>query len=96
MVNNTSEVKGVKVRVISQHGHCGSGHKVGDEWVMNRETPAGICLPAFNAILLDARAIMYGGDFPWTSNSDTAIVTCPDPNNPVVFEIRRLNSEYTE
>ena len=30
-----------------------------------------------------------GGAFPWEKDKDKATVACPDPENPVVFELRR-------
>ena len=83
----------VAVRVISQQGTCVAKHKVGDEWIIHWEqnaTPEGICLLALNAVYPNARVLMFGGSFPWADDPDVATVTCPDPNNPVVFELRRL------
>ncbi len=54
----------VKAKVISQKGNCVNGHKVGDEFVIGRTTPAGICLPAFNSFFPDLRVLMFGGVSP--------------------------------
>ena len=36
-------------------------------------------------------ALRYGADFPWLKeNKDVSSHACPDANNPVVFEIRRI------
>jgi uncharacterized repeat protein (TIGR04076 family) len=35
-------------------------------------------------------AMRYGVKFPWTENKDVIYNACPDPENPVVFEIRRI------
>ncbi|HEY41556.1 MAG TPA: TIGR04076 family protein [Dehalococcoidia bacterium] len=80
----------VKVKVISQKGTCGAGHKVGDEWVITGKTPEGICLSAFNALFPATRVLMFGGSFPWSSDSDVASAACPDAANPVVFELKRV------
>ncbi len=80
----------VLVRVVSQKGTCAHEHKVGDEWVIKGKTPEGICLSAFSALYPSARVLMFGGSFPWESNPDVATVACPDAENPVVFELRRL------
>lgn len=85
-----AETHEVAVRVLSQKGTCGAGHKVGDEWVISGHTPEGICLSAFNALLPAARVLMFGGAFPWSSDPDVATAACPDAANPVVFEIRRV------
>ena len=80
----------VLVKVISQKGTCVQEHKVGDEWVIGSETPEGICLAAFNTLYPSARVLMFGGSFPWETDPDVATVACPDAENPVVFELRRL------
>ena len=80
----------VSIKVISQKGTCGMGHKVGDEWIVDWKTPEGICLGAFNGLSLSLQVLMYGGSFPWEKDPDRTTVACPDPDNPVVFEIRRV------
>ena len=80
----------VAVKVVSQKGTCAAEHKVGDEWVIGSKSPEGICLSAFEVVLPRARVLMFGGSFPWADDPDVATVTCPDPDNPVVFELRRL------
>ena len=80
----------VKVKVISQKGTCGIGHKVGDEWVVDVKTPEGICLGAFSSLSPILQVLMYGGSFPWASDPDVTTIACPDAQNPVVFELRRL------
>ena len=83
----------VKVRVISQKGTCAIGHKVGDDFIISRTTPEGICLSAFNTFFPAMRTLMFGGTFPWSEDPDTATAACPDAENPVVFELRRISSE---
>ena len=80
----------VLVKVISQKGTCAAEHKVGDEWVIGTKTPEGICLSAFSALYPNARVLMFGGALPWEADPDVTTVACPDAENPVVFELRRL------
>ena len=80
----------VAVKVISQKGTCHAEHKVGDEWCIGIKTPDGICLPAFNALYPSLQVLRFGGVFPYSDDPDTAKEACPDPNNPVVFELRRI------
>jgi uncharacterized repeat protein (TIGR04076 family) len=80
----------VVARVISQKGTCDNEHKVGDEWVIGVKTPQGMCTSAFNAVYPSARVLMFGGVIPWETDPDIATVACPDADNPVVFELRRL------
>ena len=80
----------VAVKVVSQKGSCAQGHKVGDEWVIKGKTPEGMCLSAFHTLFPSARVLMFGGSLPWATDPDVATVACPDAENPVVFELRRL------
>ena len=81
----------VAVKVISQKGTCANEHKVGDEWVIGTKTPEGICMSAFNALYPAARVFMFGGAHPWDDDPDVTTIACPDAENPVVFELRRLH-----
>ena len=85
-----AEMYDVACKVISQKGTCDAKHKVGDEWIIKHEIPQGICISAFGPLYPDARVLMFGGSFPWSSDPDVTTVACPDAENPVVFELRRL------
>lgn len=85
-----SERQDVIIRVISQKGKCDANHKVGEEWYVDDKTPKGMCIAAFDVIYPYLKALSFGGSFPWASDADTAVVACPDPENPVVFEIKRV------
>ena len=85
-----AESYAVQVKIVSQGGTCPQGHKVGEEWVIERKTPRGMCISAFNALYSVVRVPSLGGAHPWSDNPDTAAVACPDAENPVVFETRRL------
>jgi uncharacterized repeat protein (TIGR04076 family) len=80
----------VSVRVISQKGTCEAGHKVGDRWIIGEKTPEGLCIFAFASLLPFITPLMFGASFPWEKDPDMTTVACPDPTNPVVFEIRRV------
>jgi len=55
-----------------------------------KKTPEGLCIFAFGSLLPFITPLMYGGSFPWEKDPDMTTVACPDAENPVVFEIRRL------
>jgi len=84
------EERKVVATVVTQKGTCAAGHKVGDKFVMGDRTPPGMCSWAFYAIFPFAVVLQFGGSFPWGKDSDKITAACPDPENPVVFEIRRL------
>ena len=77
----------VIAKIISQKGHCEAGHKVGDEFVIGQSTPPGMCSWAFYTLFPFAEVLQYGGSLPW-EQPGKAVVACPDPSNPVVFELR--------
>ena len=79
----------VIARVISQKGTCAAGHKVGDEFIIGEKTPPDLCAWAFYSLFPFASVLQFGGSFPWDKDPNKTSVTCPDPANPVVFELRR-------
>jgi uncharacterized repeat protein (TIGR04076 family) len=79
----------VIARVVSQKGSCAAGHKVGDRFTMGEQVPSNMCSWAFYAMFPAACVLQFGGSFPWDENPNKTTVACPDPQNPVVFELRR-------
>ena len=79
----------VMAKVISQKGTCEAGHSVGDEFAMGQTTPLGMCAWAFHTLFPFAEVLQFGGSFPWEKDPDKTTVACPDPANPVMFELRR-------
>jgi len=82
----------VIAKVKSQTGTCEAQHKVGDEFVIGQKTPPNLCSWAFYSLFPFAQVLQFGGAFPWEQDSDKTTVACPDPENPVVFELRRTSS----
>lgn len=82
----------VIAKVISQTGTCEAGHKVNDEFLIGQQTPCGLCSWAFYTLFPFAEVLQFGGAFPWEKDQDKTTVACPDPSNPVVFEIRRCQT----
>ena len=78
----------IRIKVISQKGFCMAGHKVGDKFTIGQQTPPGLCSWAFHALFPFAEVLQFGGSFPWEKDKAKATVACPDPDNPVVFELR--------
>ena len=49
-----------------------------------------ICIHALNSIMPKAFAIMYGASFPWLKKHENPKHACPDGENPVIFELERI------
>jgi len=80
----------IQAKVKSIKGICPFGYKLGDKIVFNgRSIEGNICYSALNAFFSKIYAVSFGLDFPWSREGITDMV-CPDPVNPVVFEVRRI------
>lgn len=84
-----TQMKDVVAKVISQKGTCSAGHRVGDEFAIGQTTPRGLCSWAFCALFPFASVLQCGSSFPWEPEEGMSVVACPDPENPVTFELKR-------
>jgi len=80
------------VEIRGENG-CSYGHKVGDSFEFSQFMPGGLCQFAYDSLRSAVAALLYGGNFPWTQNSEVTTWACPDPENTVIFELRRLPAE---
>ena len=85
-------------------GQCRFGYKVGDiiEYQLN---PKGydcvpkivgeVCPEAFDSLYRNAFCMLFGGKIPWAKDKERTITqtVCPDPFNPVIFELRQVEQE---
>ena len=81
---------GVKITLISQLTKCPAGHKVGDEFIVERYTPGGICMGAFASLLPFITTLRFGGSFPWEESPDEGTFCCPDPKVVNTFRLERI------
>lgn len=81
----------VEATVKSQKGKCAFGHKVGDKIVFDGKSVKGnCCYSALLVLLPKVYAMRYGVELHWARDKDVIFNACPDAENPVVFEIRRI------
>jgi len=78
----------VIAKVVSRKGAC-ENHNVGDEFEIGEKTPHNVCVWAYHSLFPFAQVMLYGGSFPWARDPNQATIACPDPENAVVFELRR-------
>lgn len=86
----------IVVRVKSQCGTCLAGHKVGDEIHIGDKWVRGdICLSALTSMMPKIYAMYYDCHYPWLENKNINIAShpCPDEDNPVIFEIERIEKK---
>jgi uncharacterized repeat protein (TIGR04076 family) len=83
----------VRVRAVSQEGHCSAGQKVGDEVVFDWDTheiQGRICLHALYSMMPKVYALAHGADVAFAVAEDGSRVArhaCPDGYNPVIYEL---------
>jgi uncharacterized repeat protein (TIGR04076 family) len=80
---------------VSQLTKCPNGHRVGDQWLVSRKTPPGMCLGAFNALMPFITALRFGGNFPWEKEGEGTFC-CPDPKVVNVFRLERTGDTEDE
>ena len=87
----------VIVTVKKVKGHCRAGHKVGDKIVFigdNIIESDSFCPLGIAAIFPILRTMATSGNLPPSSpfyvDKNTWIGCCPDPNNSVVYEMKRV------
>jgi uncharacterized repeat protein (TIGR04076 family) len=79
----------VRITLVSQQAKCPNGHRVGDQWLVERKTPAGMCLSAFNSLAPFLMTLRFDGDFPWEERGE-ATVCCPDAQVVNCFRLERV------
>ncbi len=78
------------VLITIKQGKChGNFHKIGDTFTVERTTPAGMCLGAWNAVGPYVSTLLFGGNFPWEQEKGVATIHCPDPKG-ITLEIKRI------
>ncbi len=79
----------IRITLTSQRKGCPNGHAVGDSWIVDGKTPAGMCLSAFHSISPFLLALRFGASFPWAPEGE-ATVCCPDPAVANTFRLERV------
>jgi uncharacterized repeat protein (TIGR04076 family) len=80
----------VRVESIGGSGSCPLGLVVDDTWVLRSGfVPEDMCSSAYAALLPLLQGLRFGASYPWEEPGE-AHVSCPDPDNPVVFSMKVL------
>jgi len=79
----------VSIIITVKDGVCqGKVHHVGQVITVERTTPDGMCIGAWNAIAPYLTALRHGANFPWEKEEGVATIHCPDPKG-ITLELRR-------
>ena len=90
-------------RIVDIKGYCRAGHKVGEEFDVSlyeggewrseerksARTP-NMCCHLYYALFPYIAVLQYDGELPWLKDKDVFSMNCPDPENCVKVEIRRI------
>ncbi len=87
--------RAVRITLESQLKRCPNGHAVGDAWIVDGKTPAGMCLSAFQSLAPFLMTLRFGGEFPWEEAGEIT-VCCPDPQVVNVFRLERVARDAGE
>jgi uncharacterized repeat protein (TIGR04076 family) len=82
----------ITIKKILEKGECPLGHEVGEKFWWPDDM-GKMCPHAVYTVYPAVDVLRFGGTFPWESDPDSATLCCPDANNPVVFEIRRIKAD---
>ena len=79
----------MSIIITVKDGVCQGGfHQVGQVITVERTTPGGMCMGAWNSIAPYLTALRMGANFPWEKEEGVAIIHCPDPKG-ITLELRR-------
>jgi uncharacterized repeat protein (TIGR04076 family) len=77
-------------RITVKGGKCQGGtHRVGQVFTIERTTPEGMCLGAWNAIAPQVTTLRCGGNSPSEEEEGVATIHYPDPKG-ITLELRRI------
>lgn len=72
-------------------------YEAGDSWTISSfKAPEGLCMWAIGSMQFYLGAIRSRGRLLWEEEEDVAWFSCCDCDNPVVFELRRIDPDTTD
>ena len=79
--------KTLRAVIKSVEGHCGAGHKAGEELKISCWDCAGLCGFFFHDIFHYLSVYQFGGEIPWAQDG-VLTLSCPD-RSIVTLELSR-------
>ncbi|MFH0785123.1 MAG: TIGR04076 family protein [Pseudomonadota bacterium] len=80
----------VIAKVIETKSNCTIGMKPGDEFELSTHKCGDFCGLFYSNIAGWVKTLQFGGTFPLSEDPDVQVWDCPNPNNRVKIELRRV------
>jgi uncharacterized repeat protein (TIGR04076 family) len=80
----------VVAKVIETKGECSIGMQVGDEFELGIHQCGDFCGYFYHNIFHWVNLLQFDGSFPLFPDKDVMVWECPNPNNRVKVELRRM------
>jgi len=80
----------VVAKVIEKQGDCTIGMDIGDEFELSTHKCGDFCGFFYNNISGWVKTLQFGGTFPLFEDPDVQYWECPNANNRVKVELRRI------
>ncbi|WP_421903870.1 TIGR04076 family protein [Maridesulfovibrio sp.] len=80
----------VVAKVIETKGNCTIGMKPGDEFELSTHKCGDFCGLFYKNIAGWVTTLQLGGTFPFGDDPDIQVWECPNANNKVKVELRRI------
>lgn len=80
----------VIAKVIETKSNCTIGMKPGDEFELSTHKCGDFCGLFYSNIAGWVKTLQFGGTFPLGDDPDVQVWDCPNPNNRVKVELRRV------
>lgn len=82
----------VMAKIIDTKGDCTIGMQVGDEFELSTHKCGEFCGFFYHNILGWVKTLQFGGTFPAFEDPDVQVWECPNANNRVKVELRRIKA----
>ena len=80
----------VVAKVIETKSDCTIGMKLGDEFELSTHKCGNFCGLFYSNIAGWVKTLQFGGTFPVGDNPDIQVWDCPNPQNRVRVELKRV------
>jgi len=77
-------------KIIEKQGDCTIGMDIGDEFELSTHKCGEFCGYFYHNIFGWVQMLQFGGTFPIGEDPDVLVWECPNPNNRLKAEIRRI------